>query len=211
MILTVRWRSTRLYYDAVVKTLYCRSYDSILLRCLSSLEAQEVLKEAHNGICGAHHSGPKLKDRLHRFDYDWPTMIADAIKYVRRCKACQIHTDCILQPSKLLHPIVSSWPFEAWGIDVVESISLSSAKGHQFILVIIDYFSKWVKVAPLAEVKITNVVNFIKHYVIHRLVSPDGSSKTMVPNLQANHSFGSGTSIRFKTWLQLFTTLSPTG
>jgi len=137
----------------VVKTLYHGSYDSILLRCLSNSEAQEVLKEAHDGIYEAHQSGLKLKDRLHRFDYDWPTMIANAIKYVRRCKACQIHTDFILQPSKLLHPIVSSWPFEAWGIDVVESISLSSAKGHQFILAIIDYFSKWVKVHHSLKLK----------------------------------------------------------
>ena len=183
--------------------LYRHSYDNIHLSCLSNSEAQEVLKEAHDGIYETHQSGLKLKDRLHRFDYYWLTMIADAIKYVRRCKACQIHTDFILQPSTLLHPIVSSWPFEAWGIDVVESISLSSAKGHQFILAIIDYFSKWVKVAPLAEVKITNVVNFIKHYVIHRLVSPDGSSKTMVPNLQDNHSIDSVISTRSRMWLQL--------
>jgi len=37
-----------------VKTLYRRSYDGILLHCLSNLEAQEVLKEAHNSIYGAH-------------------------------------------------------------------------------------------------------------------------------------------------------------
>jgi len=65
----VRRRSTRFYYDAVVKTLYRRSYDDILLRCLSNLEAQEVTKEAYDGICGAHQLGPKLKDRLHRLGY----------------------------------------------------------------------------------------------------------------------------------------------
>jgi len=45
----------------VVKTLYCRSYDDILLRCLSSLEAREELKESHDGICDAHQPGSKLK------------------------------------------------------------------------------------------------------------------------------------------------------
>ena len=78
---SVWWRSLRFYYDPIVKTLYRRSYDGILLRYLSNSEVQEVLKEAHDGICRAHQPGPKLKDRLHRLGYYWPTMIADAIKY----------------------------------------------------------------------------------------------------------------------------------
>jgi len=91
----VRQRSLCFYYDPIVKTLYRRSYDGILLRCLSNSEAQEVLKEAHDGICGAHQPAPKLKDRLHRLGYYWPTMVADAIKYAQRCKAYQIHADFI--------------------------------------------------------------------------------------------------------------------
>jgi len=95
-------------------------------------------------------------------------MIADAIKYAQRCKACQIHEDFIHQPPELLHPTVASWPFEAWGIDIVGPISPSSTKGHRFILAITDYFSKWEKVIPFIDIKTSNVVNFIKHHVIHR-------------------------------------------
>jgi len=40
------------------------SYDDLLLCCLSNSEAEEILKEAHDGICGAHQLGPKLKNRL---------------------------------------------------------------------------------------------------------------------------------------------------
>jgi len=36
------------------------------------------------------------------------------------------------------------------------------------ILAITDYISKWAEVVPLAEVKTKNVINFIKHHVIHR-------------------------------------------
>ena len=73
---SIRRRSLLFYYDPIVKTLYLRSYDGILLRCLSNSEAQEVLKEAHDGVCGAHQLGPKLKDRLRRLGYYWPTMVA---------------------------------------------------------------------------------------------------------------------------------------
>ena len=88
------------------------------------------------------------------------------------CKACQIHAHFIYQPLELLHPTITSWPFEAWGIDVIGPISSLSARGHRFILAIADYFSKLVEAIPLAEVKTTNVINFIKHHVIHRFGVP---------------------------------------
>jgi len=109
----------------------------------------------------------KLKDRLHQLGYYWPTMIANAVEYARRSKACQIHADFIHKPLELLHPTVASCPFEAWGIEVVGPISPPSVKGHRFILAITDYFSKWAETASLAEVKTANVVNFIKHHVIY--------------------------------------------
>ena len=63
-------------------------------------------------------------------------------------------------------------PHEAWGIDVIGPISPSSTKGHRFILAITDYFSKLAEAIPLVEVKTSNVVNFIKHHVIHRFAVP---------------------------------------
>ena len=39
---------------------------------------------------------------------------------------------------------------------------------------ITDYFSKWAEAALLAEVKTTNVVNFIKYHVIHQFGVPRG-------------------------------------
>jgi len=89
-----------------------------------------------------------------------------------RCKACQIHADFIHQPPELLHPTVTAWPFEAWGIDIIGPISPPSVKGHRFILTITKYFSKWAEAVPLIEVKTTNVVNFIKHHIIHRFGVP---------------------------------------
>jgi len=93
-------------------------------------------------MCGAHQPGLKLKDRLHQLGYYWPTMTANAIKYAKMCKVCQIHMNFIHQPPELLHPTVAIWTFEAWGIDVIGPISPPSTRGHRFILVITDYFSK---------------------------------------------------------------------
>ncbi|KAJ6815610.1 uncharacterized protein M6B38_134095 [Iris pallida] len=104
--------------------------------------------------------------------YYWPTMVADAIDYARKYKACQVHANFIYQPSEFLHPTVASWPFEAWGMDIIGPITLPSFRGHRFILAITDYFSKWAEAVPLAEVKTSNVISFLKHHVIYRFGLP---------------------------------------
>jgi len=59
-----------------------------------------------------------------------------------------------------------------WRMDVVGSIRPPSSKGHQFILAITDYFSKWAEAIPLREVKTFDVIKFIKHHVVYRLSIP---------------------------------------
>ncbi|XP_020243174.1 uncharacterized protein LOC109821396 [Asparagus officinalis] len=79
----------QLYFDGAARTsstgrtLYQKSYDGLLLRCLSNREAKEALKEAHDGICGAHQPSPKLWDRLYRLGYYWPIMVQDDVAYAK--------------------------------------------------------------------------------------------------------------------------------
>jgi len=99
-------------------------------------------------------------------------MIADAVQYAKWCKVYQIHADFIHQSSDLFHPMVTTWSFEAWGIDVIGLISLPSMKGHWCVFAITDYFLKWVEAVPLAKVKTINAINFIKYHVIYRFGVP---------------------------------------
>ena len=82
--------------------------------------------------------------------------------------SCRLHTSA----SRVAPSNCCFMAFEAWGIDVIGLITPSSTKGHRFILAITDYFSKWAEAIPLVEVKTYNVVNFIKHHVIHRFGVP---------------------------------------
>ncbi|XP_070047211.1 uncharacterized protein [Nicotiana tomentosiformis] len=96
----IRRRAPRfLYYK---DTLYRRSLERVLLRCLGEEEALQALQESHSGM-----------------GYYWPTMVKDCLDYARRCKACQLHANFIHQPPEVLHPTVASLPFDAWGLDIV--------------------------------------------------------------------------------------------
>ena len=166
----VRRRAPRfIYYKEI---LYRRSFEGLFLRCLAEEDASKAMEEAHSGICGAHQSGPKLHFQIKRMGYYWPTMVKDCMDYVKKCQACQFHANFIHQPPEPLHPTIASWPFDAWGLDVVGPIAPKSSDGHSYILAATDYFSKWAEAVPLKEVKKENVVNFIKVNIIHRYGVP---------------------------------------
>lgn len=76
-------QTPRFHYNAMSQTLYRRTQDGHLLRCLSNQEAHEALKEAHDGVCWAHKLGPKLGNRIQRMRYYWPGMMSNAITYAK--------------------------------------------------------------------------------------------------------------------------------
>jgi len=165
----IRRRAPRfLYYK---DTLYRRSFEGVLLRCLGEEEAIQAMQEAHSGVCGSHQSGPRLHFHIKRMGYYWPTMVKDCLDYARRCQACQFHANFMHQPPDVLHPTVASWPFDAWGLDVVGPLPKSSG-GHLYILAATDYFSKWAEAVALKEVKKENVANFIRVNIIYRFGIP---------------------------------------
>ena len=67
---------------------------------------------------------------------------------------------------------MASWPFEAWGLDVVGPITPKSSAGHSYLLAAIDYFSKWAEAIPLREVTKENVVHFSRTHIIYRYSMP---------------------------------------
>ena len=79
---------------------------------------------------------------------------------------CQIHGDLIHAPPSELHALTSPWLFSVWGIDIIWNISPKSSSGHKFILVVIDYFTKWVEAALYARLTSTRVASFIKSHII---------------------------------------------
>ena len=99
-------------------------------------------------------------------------METDCIEYVRKCHKCQIYADKVNAPPFPLHNLVAPWPFSMWGMDVIGPIEPKASNGHRFILVAIDYFTKWVEAASYASVTKNVVVRFVKRELICRYGLP---------------------------------------
>ena len=63
-------------------------------------------------------------------------------------------------------------PFRGWGIDLIGQIYPPSSKNHKFILVAIDYFTKWVEAVPLKKVTSIDMIEFVKEHIIYRFGIP---------------------------------------
>ncbi|XP_014521800.1 uncharacterized protein LOC106778352 [Vigna radiata var. radiata] len=136
--------------------LYRRGFSSPLLKCLAGEETQYMMNELHHGVCGFHTGGQTLKARILRATYYWPTVENDAVEFTRRCIQCQAHANNRHAPPHILHTIVSPWPFAQWGIDIVGPFPPGTGQ-RKFLLVAIDYFTKWVEAEPLATITASQV------------------------------------------------------
>ncbi|WJZ97231.1 hypothetical protein VitviT2T_015852 [Vitis vinifera] len=69
-------------------------------------------------------------------------------------------------PAAYLHPLVKPWPFRGWAVDLIGKIYPPSSKQHTFILVAIDYFTKWAEAIPLKNVNQEVVIKVLKENII---------------------------------------------
>jgi hypothetical protein len=73
-------------------------------------------------------------------------MIVDSFQYYKGFEECQWFGNVQLVPSPLMHPFIKLCPFRGWGLDFIGQIHPPSSKGHHFILVVANYFTKWIEV-----------------------------------------------------------------
>ena len=76
----------------------------------------------------------------------------------------------------------SPWPFSTWGIDVIGAIHPAATNGRRYILVAIDYFTKWVEAASYKTVTTATMEKFIRNNIIawygvpHAIISDNGTN-----------------------------------
>ena len=83
-----------------------------ILKCVGKEDANYILKELHEGICGNHIGARTLVGKTLRQGYYWPTMLKDETELVRKCKAYQEHAKISHLSSESLTSVTSPWPFQ---------------------------------------------------------------------------------------------------
>ena len=144
----------------------------MLLPCIDRATIDRVMKEVHVEASRQHMGGHMLAHKIMRTGYFWLTMETDCCQFVKRCSECQMHGYLIHVLPFELHALTSPWPFSIWGIDVIGKVSLKSSNGHEYILVAIDYFTKWVEATSYTILTAAKVAKFIRSHIICRYGIP---------------------------------------
>jgi hypothetical protein len=128
-------------YVIIEGELYKHGVCSSLLKCLSRTEGQQLMKEIHAGLCGAHIGSRPLLGKIFRQGFYWPKEASDAAELVQKCENCQRCARDQKQPSSLTQLIQPTWPLQRWGLDLLGP--LPPAQGNlKYVVVAVEYFSK---------------------------------------------------------------------
>ncbi|KAI3762510.1 hypothetical protein L1987_52940 [Smallanthus sonchifolius] len=132
----------------------------VLRRCVSKEEGLDILRHVHEGLTGGHHGPNVTAQKVFDTGFYWPSVIQDAVEFVSTCDRCQRTGNISSKDEMPQNPIQVLEIFDVWGIDFMGPFPSSS--GNRYILVAIDYVSKWVEAQALPTNDARVVVRFLK-------------------------------------------------
>ncbi|CAL8089611.1 unnamed protein product [Prunus armeniaca] len=147
---------------------YCP--DQIIRRCVPESEQQSILTFSHALACGGHFSAKKTALKVLQSGFFWPTLFKDAFDFCSKCDRCQKMGSISRRNEMPLNNILVVELFDVWGIDFMGPFP--SSFGYIYILVAVDYVSKWVEATATRTNDHKVVLNFLKDMIFTRFGTP---------------------------------------
>nr|GFA43675.1 reverse transcriptase domain-containing protein [Tanacetum cinerariifolium] len=123
-------------------------------------EAIDILNACHSGPTGGHYGANYTAKKVFDSGFYWPSIYKDVFELVKHCNSCQ-RQGKVSQKDEMPHNFIQICEiFDVWGIDFMGPFP--SSKGNKYILVVVDYLSKWVEAKALPTNDARVVVKFLK-------------------------------------------------
>ncbi|GKB68580.1 reverse transcriptase domain-containing protein, partial [Tanacetum coccineum] len=139
----------------IVKGMSSQQKKKILQR-----QAVDILTACHNGPTGGHYGANYTAKKVFDAGFFWPTIYRDAHDLVTRCDACQRQGKISQRDEMPQNAIQVCKIFNVWGIDF--KLSFPSSRGNKYILIAVDYLSKWEEAKALPANVARVVCKFLK-------------------------------------------------
>jgi hypothetical protein len=145
--------------------------DCIFHQCLIHEDAELILNDCHTGECGGIFYGLETTQKILCADYLWPTLIKDCVEAVEKCHPCQIFSQKMRAHHAPMFHVIDVGLFTKWGIEFT-TCHPASPRGHCYIIVEIDYFTKWVEAMPMFNNDGETMTLFIFNQIVARFGIP---------------------------------------
>ncbi|GBM82950.1 Transposon Ty3-G Gag-Pol polyprotein [Araneus ventricosus] len=136
----------------------CESDDGSSCRwqlILQKSRIQEVLRETHDSANEGHFGVMKTLSKTRERFY-WDRLRADVEKWCRECHACGARKGPKTRTKGRLQRYNVGAPFERIALDILGPLPVTT-KGNWFVLVLMDYFTKWQEAIPIPDQEATTV------------------------------------------------------
>ncbi|RVW67249.1 Retrovirus-related Pol polyprotein from transposon 17.6 [Vitis vinifera] len=156
------------YWEEPFLFKYCA--DQIIRKCVPEDEQQGILNHCHENACGGHFASQKTAMKVLQSGFTWPSLFKDAHIMCRSCDRCQRLGKLTKRNQMPMNPILIVELFDVWGIDFMGPFPMSF--GNSYILVGVDYVSKWVEAIPCKQNDHRVVLKFLKENIFSRFGVP---------------------------------------
>ncbi|GJS52502.1 reverse transcriptase domain-containing protein [Tanacetum coccineum] len=157
-------------YTMEDEVLYRKSYLVPLMRCVGPLQDNYTIREVYMGSCGIHDGPRQVVAKAMNLGYYWPSMHRDARELIKACDDCQAHSFVPRLHKADMISVTLAWPFIKWGMDIVGPL-LEGPGRVKYLIMAIDYFTKWMEAKPLTTITGKQVVNFTYDNIVCSLPS----------------------------------------
>ncbi|KAJ4720983.1 DNA-directed DNA polymerase [Melia azedarach] len=140
--------------------LYKQCPDQIIRRCIPEDEMVSVLQHCHSSEYGGHFGATKTAAKVLQSGFFWRTLFKDSYSFVAACDRCQRIGNISRKSEMPLNNILEVELFDVWGIDFMGPFP--SSFSNQYILVAVDYVSKWVEAVAVHNNNAKAVTNFLR-------------------------------------------------
>ncbi|KAD4178892.1 hypothetical protein E3N88_27483 [Mikania micrantha] len=143
----------------------------VVIEGMTSQQKNKFFRDA--GLTGGHLGHHSTAQKVFDCGFYWPSVVKDALEFVKKCDPFQRTGNISSKDEMPQNPIQVLEVFDVWGIDFVGPFPLS--KGNRYILVAIDYVSKWVEAQALPTNDARVVLKFVK-----KLFSRFGTPRALI-------------------------------
>ena len=150
--------------------LFRREAYMIIRRCVPKTEQGEIIDKCHASPYGGHFAGDRTTHKILQSGFYWPTLFKDYFEWVKHCDKCQRIGNISRRNEMPLQGILVVQMFDVWGIDFMGPFP--SSFGNLYILLTIDYVSKWVEAIACPRNDVSTVTRFIQRNIMSRFGAP---------------------------------------
>ncbi|KAK0581724.1 hypothetical protein LWI29_017165 [Acer saccharum] len=144
--------------------------DGVIRRCVPEEEMLDILGHCHSKECGGHFGASRTARKVLQSGFWWPSLFKDSRSFVEACDRCQRTGNISKRDEMPMNVMLEVELFDVWGIDFMGPFPMSF--GKRYILVAVDYVSKWIEAIATPTCEGKEVTKFLRGNIFTRFGTP---------------------------------------